>query len=112
MRLIEDRSSPLLYLITDRRSLRRTTGNAEPDSLIDFVNRAVQAGVDMIQIRERDLSARQLFRLADKAAEIARFKGARVLVNDRADVAASIEAGVHLTTRSMTADVVRRAFGA
>ena len=66
----------------------------------------------MIQIRERDLSARRLFRLADKAAEIARFKGARVLVNDRADVAASIEAGVHLTTRSIPADVVRRAFGA
>jgi thiamine-phosphate pyrophosphorylase len=34
-----------------------------------------------------------------------------MLINDRADVAASAGAGVHLTTRSMTAAVVRRAFG-
>ena len=66
----------------------------------------------MIQIRERDLSARQLFHLADKAAEIARLHGARVLINDRADVAATVGAGVHLTTRSMASGVVRRAFGA
>src|SRR5215216_1472547 len=99
MRLIEDRSSPLLYLITDRRIWARATASPERDSLIDFINRAAQAGVDMIQIRERDLSARHLFHLAEKAAHITRQAGAQLLINDRADVAASCGAGVHLTTR-------------
>ena len=89
----------------------RAMGSAERDSLIEFINRAAQAGVDMIQIRERDLSARHLFHLADEAAHITRQSGAQLLINDRADVAASSGAGVHLTTRSMSADVVRQAFG-
>jgi thiamine-phosphate pyrophosphorylase len=87
------------------------TSSAGRDSLIDFVSRAANAGVDLIQIRERDLSARNLFYITEAAADAARRAGARVLVNDRADIAASCGAGVHLTTRSMTADVVRRAFG-
>ena len=60
----------------------------------------------MIQIRERDLSARQLCSVIGSAGE-----SANILVNDRADVAASSAAGVHLTTRSMPVDVVRAAFG-
>lgn len=78
----------------------------ELTSLIDFIERAIAAGIDMIQIRERDLSARQLCGVIGSAAEIA-----NILVNDRADVAASMAAGVHLTTRSMPVEVVRAAFG-
>ncbi len=66
----------------------------------------------MIQIRERDLSARDLFYVTERAAERVFKTDAHLLINDRADVAASVGAGVHLTTRSMTCDVVRRAFGA
>jgi thiamine-phosphate pyrophosphorylase len=65
----------------------------------------------MIQIRERDLSARDLLSLAEAAVESARASGAAVLVNDRVDVARCAGAGVHLTTRSLEAEVVRRAFG-
>lgn len=64
------------------------------------------AGTDMIQIRERDLSARELCIVTGSAAE-----HADILVNDRADVAASSAAGIHLTTRSMPVEVVRVAFG-
>lgn len=66
----------------------------------------------MVQIRERDLSARDLLSVADAATAAAEpASNTIILINDRADVAACAGAGVHLTTRSMTADVVRRAFG-
>ncbi|HEX8183639.1 MAG TPA: thiamine phosphate synthase, partial [Blastocatellia bacterium] len=76
-------------------------------SLIDLLDEALSAGVDMIQIRERDLSARELFSLAEQVAGMARKAGAKLLINDRADVAASVNCGVHLTTRSLAASVVR-----
>lgn len=81
-----------------------------PD-LIDYITRAVDAGIDMVQIRERDLSARDLLFVADAARAIAKDRNTLILVNDRSDVAACAGAGVHLTARSMTADMVRRAFG-
>ncbi|HVG19613.1 MAG TPA: thiamine phosphate synthase [Blastocatellia bacterium] len=65
----------------------------------------------MIQIRERDLSARELFSLAERAAGVATDAKSRLLINDRADAAASIGCGVHLTTRSLPASAVRGAFG-
>src|SRR5262249_16855102 len=61
--------------------------------------------------RERDLPARDLFSLAKSCSQMALGFGARLLINDRADIAASVGAGVHLTTRSMTADIIRRVFG-
>jgi thiamine-phosphate diphosphorylase len=67
--------------------------------------------VDMIQIREPDLAARELLFISDSVKETASRNGAHVLVNDRADVAACSEAGTHLTTRSMSPDVARAAFG-
>lgn len=65
----------------------------------------------MVQIRERDLSARDLYCLTKTVTELLRGRGTQVLVNDRADIAAGTGAGVHLTTRSLTAEVVRAAFG-
>jgi thiamine-phosphate pyrophosphorylase len=103
---IQKCSRPIVYLITDRRLVRRPTTTPELTALIDFIERAIAAGIDMIQIRERDLSARQLCSVIGSAGE-----SANILVNDRADVAASSAAGVHLTTRSMPVDVVRAAFG-
>jgi len=65
----------------------------------------------MVQIRERDLSARDLLLIIDSVKESALKTGARILVNDRADVAACAGVGAHLTTRSMSPDTVRSAFG-
>jgi thiamine-phosphate pyrophosphorylase len=111
MRLIPSRASPLLYLITDRSELPREENQSELAALCDFVGAAVAAGVDMIQVRERDLSARELFEIAELLSGLARRHDAGVLVNDRADVAACAGAGVHLTTRSMAPEVIRKAFG-
>ena len=73
---------------------------------------AVAAGVDWVQIREKDLPARELLALARASVRIAaeiRSGEARVIVNDRLDVAlAAGAAGVHLGGESLSArEVVR-----
>jgi thiamine-phosphate pyrophosphorylase len=100
------RSRPLVYPITDRTRL------AEPSQLHrlnSYIRHLVDAGVDLIQIRERDLSARKLLEVADVASGVAGGSAA-VLINDRADLAAAAGVGVHLTTRSLEAGTVRKLF--
>jgi len=63
----------------------------------------------MVQIRERDLPPRALLILADALTKSARRYQASVLINDRADIAGCAGCGVHLTTRSLTVDVIRGA---
>ena len=65
----------------------------------------------MVQIRERDLPARDTFFITEATAKSSRGTRAHVLVNDRVDIAESAGAGVHLTTRSLTVEVVRAVFG-
>jgi thiamine-phosphate pyrophosphorylase len=106
-------SRPILYLITRGVTTEATTSNSEEfqDILIQVSN-AVTAGIQLIQLREKRLTARALFELTARAAEITRRTNTRLLVNDRADIAASAGAdGVHLTTRSLEPETVRRTFG-
>jgi thiamine-phosphate pyrophosphorylase len=72
--------------------------------------RAVAAGVEWVQIREKDLPTRSLLSLTEAAMERARPQGrTRVMVNDRLDVALAAQAhGVHLGRRSLPVDLVRR----
>jgi thiamine-phosphate pyrophosphorylase len=73
----------------------------------------VAARIDLVQIREKNLSAGVLYQLSKSAAVITRGSATKLLVNDRSDVALAAGAdGVHLTTRSLRADAVRRTFGA
>lgn len=81
------------------------------ESLTEFIERAFAAGVDMLQIRERDLPARDMLSVSEAAVGIARKTGARVMVNDRADVARCAGGGVHLTTRSLGIETVKSVFG-
>lgn len=77
-----------------------------------WVEAAVAAKVSLVQIREKALSARVLFALAERAAAITRGSETRLLVNDRFDVARAAGAdGVHLTSQSLPADVVRSLCG-
>jgi thiamine-phosphate pyrophosphorylase len=72
---------------------------------------AVEEKVALIQIREKSLDARRLFKLVQAAVEITRGSDSRLLVNDRADVATAAGAqGVHLTSRSIPASVIKRIF--
>ena len=98
-----------LCVITDRRRLSpgaRTT-LAEVSALEQFIEEAMDAAVDLIQLRERDLEARLLFDITTRAAGRAAGRPVKILVNDRADVALSAGAhGVHLPAQGMpTLDV-------
>jgi thiamine-phosphate pyrophosphorylase len=90
---------PSIQVVTDRRRLSpdARTIDAEVTELDRWLDTVVEAGVDVIQIRESDLEADVLYGLVCRL--LARTKGGhtRILVNDRADVAlASGAAGVHL----------------
>jgi len=76
------------------------------------VRAAVAAEVPLFQIREKALQARVLCELTARAVEITRGSKTRLLVNDRSDIARTAGAdGVHLTSQSLPANVVRRMFG-
>jgi thiamine-phosphate pyrophosphorylase len=103
----------LLYLITDRRAFLRSseiTHDDLPRLQLEAIGKAARAGCQLIQIREKDMSAKALCALTRAAVERARPHGARVLVNDRPDVAlASGADGVHLRASSIPAREVRAA---
>lgn len=68
--------------------------------------------IPLLQIREKNLPARLLYKLVCRAAEITRGSSTRLLVNDRFDVALAAGAdGVHLTAVSLPVKVVRAACG-
>ena len=92
--------TPIVCYVTDRKAL----GAADPvRSLLARIRRAQTAGVDWVQLREQDMPARALLTLASAAIGGPRTE-ARVLVNDRLDVAlAAGAAGVHLGGASVPA---------
>lgn len=104
---------PITYLITSGETSSSTApDSAEFGALLRLIEHAADARVALVQIREKALTARTLFELASRAAALTRGSETRVLVNDRADIArASGCDGVHLSTRSLEARTVRRAFG-
>jgi thiamine-phosphate pyrophosphorylase len=105
----ERKAKMLLYYITDRRGFP----GAEAEQRAQLLRRladAAQAGVDYIQLREKDLSARELERLAQEAVRVVRDSSSqtKVLINSRADVALACAAdGVHLPAGELAASQVR-----
>jgi thiamine-phosphate pyrophosphorylase len=104
---------PILYLITSGATTAATkTSSKEFQDILTLIRAAVAAHIDLVQLREKNLTARMLYELTAGAAEITRESETRLLVNDRADVARAAGAdGVHLTTNSVGASVIRLAFG-
>jgi len=95
---------PIIYPIT--------SGKRESLDILQLVQAAVEAEVPLFQIREKSLPARELYELTSRAIEVTRGSKTRLLVNDRADIARAAGAdGVHLTSQSLPADVVRNVFG-
>lgn len=93
--------------MTDRLSLAGSPELAEKLQL-EKIEQAAKAGVDWIQIREKDLSGRELAMLSEHA--IMRAAGnTAILVNDRLDVAlATGAAGVHLGEQSLPPDQAKK----
>ncbi|HEY5838812.1 MAG TPA: thiamine phosphate synthase [Pyrinomonadaceae bacterium] len=108
-----DLSKPIRYLITRGASTEATTPKSpEFRHILAQVSAAVAAGLELIQLREKRLTTRVLFELSEQSAALTLGSETRLLVNDRADVAAAAGAdGVHLTTQSIDAATIRRTFG-
>jgi thiamine-phosphate diphosphorylase len=98
---------PLICLVTDRHRLRAPPA-AALDALVTQIHAAARAGVDLIQIRERDLGTRALESLTTRAVAALSGTSSRVVINDRLDVALACGAsGVHLRHDSVASDRVR-----
>ncbi len=96
---------PILCYVTGRSELPPEKNG----DLFPSIAAAVSAGIDWIQIREKDLPTRGLLDLARKSVSLAAGTNTKILINDRLDVAlASGAAGVHLGGQSApVAEVVR-----
>jgi thiamine-phosphate pyrophosphorylase len=94
-----------LLLVTDRH---QTQGRP----LLSVLSDALKAGVPSIQLRERDLSAKDLLALAGAVQQLGAPHHSQLVVNDRIDVALSLEGvGVHLRSNSLPVSVARRLLG-
>lgn len=94
-----------IYLITDG------TGSS-PSDLITKVEEALAGGIRAVQLREKGLCGAKLLTLARQMRELTARYNAKLLINDRVDIALLSEAdGVHLGHGSMPTDAARRLLG-
>ena len=94
-----------LYLITDRQL-------AQGQDLLWVIQRALDGGVRVIQLREKDLGGKELFELADNTAKLCQRYNAQLFVNDRVDVALAVDAaGVQLGKTSIPVETARALLG-
>ena len=95
---------PALYAILDASG-----GNGQDGSLGEML---AEAGVGLIQIRDKKASTRELYGASKKLAESLRSLGVRVIVNDRPDIAAMTGAGgVHVGQEDLPVEAARRICG-
>lgn len=93
-----------LYVVSDARR--------EQGDLPDFLDAILGAGVDIVQIREKEAEAREVIRWGMVFKETAEAHGTLFIVNDRPDVALALDAdGVHLGQDDLPMEVARRILG-
>jgi thiamine-phosphate pyrophosphorylase len=95
-----------LYLITDRKLFSAHC------LMYMALETILEAGVKAIQLREKDLSVKELFDMAVWMRELTREYGAKLFINDRIDVALSVQAdGVHLGQNGLPVSAARDIVG-
>ena len=101
---------PQLYYITDRRQFPGN-GREQEQRLLEKIAECAAAGVDLVQLREKDLAAGALEELALKAMAALAGSRTRLLINSRTDVALACGAhGVHLPANDLAASEARAIF--
>jgi thiamine-phosphate pyrophosphorylase len=96
--------SARLYAVTDAR--------VDRGDLPDFLEAILSAGVDIVQLREKEADAGDIIRWGSAFREAAARHGALFIVNDRPDVALAVQAdGVHLGQNDLPVAVARRVLG-
>jgi thiamine-phosphate pyrophosphorylase len=95
-----------LYLITDRKLFKAQC------SMYFAIESALESGARHIQLREKDLSVRELLEMAVWMRELTGEYDAKLFINDRVDIALSVRAdGVHLGQNSIPPHAVRKISG-
>ncbi len=95
-----------LYLITDRKLF------SDRSSFLNGIGKALEGGVRAVQLREKDLPVRDLLGMAYDLRDLTAGYGAKLLINDRVDIALAVKAdGVHLGGSSIPAAAARKAAG-
>ena len=95
---------PKFYPVTDRR----LSGLSHAEQ----VARLCEGGARLVQLREKSLSPREFYAEALEALRVARLFGAKLIVNDRADVALAVGAdGVHVGQDDLPPEAARELLG-
>ena len=94
-----------VYLVTDRRILQGR-------DLLDAVAEAIEGGVTLIQLREKEVSSREFYQIALKVKDLAHSRGVPLLINDRLDIALAVDAdGLHIGQEDLPLQVARKILG-
>jgi len=94
-----------IYLVTDR-------GILQGRDLLDAVAEAIEGGVTLIQLREKDVSSREFYQIALKVKELAHSREVPLLINDRLDIALAVDAdGLHIGQEDLPLKVARKLLG-
>lgn len=95
-----------LYLCTDRRLMTAET-------LEESVELAIKGGVSVVQLREKDCTSREFYRMARAVKTITDAYEVPLIINDRVDIAMAVGAdGVHLGQKDIPVRVARDLLGA
>jgi thiamine-phosphate pyrophosphorylase len=98
--------------LADARLYLCTDGRRRQGDLADFLDAVLPAGVDVVQLREKHLEARDELALLDVVADACRRHDTLLAVNDRADIALAADADVlHLGQDDLPVTVARRILG-
>ena len=93
-----------LMLVTDHCS--------DADAFCSIVEKSLQAGATVLQLREKKAATRDFYQLAMRIKPIARQYNVPLLINDRLDIALAVDAdGVHVGQEDLPVAVVRRLIG-
>jgi len=94
-----------LYFITD-------SSNYTEQEFLNRVEKALQGGVTLLQLREKDKTTREYIELAQKVHNITQKYNVPLIIDDRVDVALAVDAeGVHVGQSDMPVDLVRKLIG-